>query len=136
MLKIINNNSNQVKCEECGSIIEYSHEDLIYVAGGLGFICPKCQNEIFIEPKVEYPNTFFDFSDGVKISDEKVNKWVREAIEFLKENKTENVIALGSGDTTVIGIREEDTVADEEDWVEIYVAKAYKSQSVNLNDFN
>ena len=50
---------------------------------------------------------WFDFSNGFKISEETVNSWIEEGIEFLENNKDREFYCSGSGNTLVFITRDE-----------------------------
>ena len=49
----------------------------------------------------QYPQDFYDFSKGVDITDEEVNKWIKEGIEYLENHKDEVYYAIASGNTII-----------------------------------
>lgn len=49
----------------------------------------------------QYPDDFYDFRDGNNVSDSTINKWIRECIKYLEENKNEYCSRRASGDTVV-----------------------------------
>lgn len=55
--------------------------------------------------KVNYPENFYSFGSGVKISDEEINKWIREGIDYLEEHQDESSYRIASGDTMVVIFR-------------------------------
>lgn len=55
--------------------------------------------------KVNYPENFYSFGSGVKISDEEINKWIREGIDYLEEHQDESSYRIASGDTMIVIFR-------------------------------
>jgi hypothetical protein len=77
-----------------------------------------------------FPQDYFHFGGGVKISDEEINNRVKNCIEKLEENKHWGSTAISSGDTRVEVIR----VAEEEDpdyyEYQVVVSKDYWTKTV------
>jgi hypothetical protein len=48
-----------------------------------------------------YPEDFFDFSNGVDISNEMINKWIKEMISELEGNPVATSNGISSGNTYV-----------------------------------
>ena len=51
---------------------------------------------------------WFDFSNGFKISEETVNSWIEEGIEFLENNKDKEFCSCSSGNTLILITRKPD----------------------------
>lgn len=49
---------------------------------------------------VNYPKGFYDFSDGVDISNEEINNWIEELISKLERDEL-NSVGRASGNTYV-----------------------------------
>lgn len=45
----------------------------------------------------KYPHEYHDFSDGVEISDEEINKWIDEMLEHLEETPESDYASTASG---------------------------------------
>lgn len=133
-----------LKCENCGSVLEVSREDTHIGYLGLPHVtCPCCNYEMDVEEfeddainiyasNVKYPTHFTvsskDFT-AVEISDEEINKWIQQGIEFLRENKDEYYYFTGSGNTLVHIYRFE---GDEEYYV--VVSKDYENSEVKFEE--
>jgi len=71
-----------------------------------------------------YPDVFFDFSEGVDISEEKIRNWLMEVKEELEaNNKERDFTYIKSGNTVVIGFKEDDQY-------EFVVCKDYKEHKL------
>lgn len=81
---------------------------------------------------VKYPTHFTvsskDFR-AIEISDEEINKWIQQGIEYFRENKDEYYYFTGSGNTLVHIYRFDD---DEEYYV--VVSKDYESGEIEFED--
>lgn len=133
-----------LKCENCGSVLEVSREDTHIGWLGLPHVtCPCCNYEMDIEEfeddaidicasNVKYPTHFTvsskDFR-AIEISDEEINKWIQQGIEYFRGNKDEYYYFTGSGNTLVHIYRFE---GDEEYYV--VVSKDYESSEVKFEE--
>lgn len=133
-----------LKCENCGSVLEVSREDTHIGWLGLPHItCPCCNYEMDVEEfdddainicasNVKYPTHFTvsskDFT-AVKISDEEINKWIHEGLIYLRNNPDEHSCFIGSGDTLIHIYRFDD---DEEYYV--VVSKDYEHGNVEFEE--
>ena len=72
---------------------------------------------------------WFDFSNGFKISEETVNSWIEEGINFLENNKDREFYCSGSGNTLVFITRDENdyciNVCDRYKELDLYRKKWY-----------
>lgn len=123
MIKIASKN-NITECDSCGEILTYEDSDIEYGAFGCGeILCPSCGMKTIIENKsielnannIEYPKHFADLTDEKKISDEVINKYIKEALVYMQTHDDEYTIR-SFGDTLII-ITRNDTYYD------IYVCK-------------
>ena len=72
--------------------------------------------------EIKYPNGFFSFTSGKKISTDEINKWIEEVRSEIKKGSEYSCIS--SGNTTVIAFNNGDDI-------EIVVAKDYKTKFVD-----
>jgi len=82
-----------------------------------------------------YPDRFYNFSDGVNVTNAEINKWIKEIVEKLKKQakKRKNPhITIASGNTKVIGIAYYDKKTKLHT-IDITVTKNYKSLDVDIN---
>lgn len=73
--------------------------------------------------EVKYPNTFYDFSDEVGISDEEINRRVSEFLNQLKD-VPHGIRSFRTGNTFVIVTKYPDDVT------EVIVSKNYKAHVI------
>ena len=145
-MKIIKNNhkdDNKGKkviikctCPNCTSIIEFDENDVKYDKeyDEKYVICPCCNVSITDEyfnrevtlDNIYYPFDFYkyDNSSTVFLSNEEINKYIKECINFLKYNPNESYKYIGTGNSFIIGFNHKD---------EYYfvVAKNYEDASVS-----
>lgn len=117
------NDMNECECNFCHAQFYYSYDDLVDVnENSFGFICPECGNEIEIYKinECHYPESFFHFGEGKKLSNNEIQEYInkiRKQLETSDEDYDYNLIV--SGDTIVFATK------DLEDGISIYVAKNY-----------
>lgn len=125
------NEIKETRCDWCNTILEYTDEDVHEIYCGRGFKCPKCGEDVFIGPpeKIVYPDSFYDFKNGVDICDEDIQKYVDDVYKTLKESGLDIDYAYsGTGNTIVIGLK----CADGE--LAIIVAKKYLEYNEPLEE--
>ena len=94
-----------VKCPECGARVWLDDEEGLYID----------------EKNLEFPKHFYQFgkdNGSVHISDEEVNNDVRKVLGYLHNNPEETFYYVGSGDTIIIGLQDEESIY-------IYVARDF-----------
>ena len=119
----------EAKCPACGCTIEYTEEDLEDLDHGTGFYCPDCGEAIYQEQfkKYEFPKAFYHFGGhdfSVAIDDKTTQKYINRVVDSLNEHEIGDYTFVGSGDTIVIGLKNED-----EDM--IIVAKNYWEEDIS-----
>lgn len=130
-MKIIKNNYNgenniQYICEECNSIFEYNDDDIFMDINSVEYVrCPCCGHHCYIDEEtptvdnIEFPKHFYKIGENaVKISDKEINRYIKECINWLKQNPNEPFRYIGTGDSFVV-------VFNHEDEYYIMVAKNY-----------
>ena len=107
----------QVRCPECFSLIEYGEDDINTGAFGIAKIkCPVCSAQIDLDDEdldkrittlnMSFPTDFFHFGDGAYVvSDEKIEKEIRELIKRMHDTKNNDYAFSGTGDTLIITYR-------------------------------
>lgn len=140
MIKIINKKTEEINkiyhttCDDCGAELECTKDDAYVGAWGSYFIkCPVCGTEVMldeVEPveltvnNIEFPKHFSKTSNGaIKLKDEKIQEYVKECLQGLKNSDNGEYQLLGSGDTVVIVFKYEDEY-------QIYVARSYYESSI------
>lgn len=120
--------SQYLICQRCNSEFEFDPDDTYIGALGCRYVkCPCCGEEIMLDDGIklttdnlQFPTHYFSYKDGVKLSDEEVNRYVKECIRSLRYSKDKDFYATqtGTGDTQVFVFRYD---GDEEYYV--YVGK-------------
>ena len=123
-MKIVKNNYKKepvnkkaeylVCCEECGSELSITKEDVTYGHFGCPKVtCPCCGKETYVDAdgleltltvdNVRYPEHYYHFGthDSYKINNDEINQWVRELVKMLEEDKDSDWATRASGDTHV-----------------------------------
>ena len=67
---------------------------------------------------ISYPNSFHDFSNGVDISNDRINKWIDDLLTRADDLKVGESTAISSGNTKVV-------IYKMEEGLEVNVVKAY-----------
>lgn len=67
---------------------------------------------------VSYPNNFYDFSNGVDVSNDTINEWIDELLNKIDNEEVGDFLSIGSGNTEVY-------VHKMEDGVRVNVTKGY-----------
>lgn len=111
------NSINRKECE-CGALLQYENKD-IDIDGYI--ICPCCGKRIKVRNKNEiiYPEDYYCFN-GIDISKERINSYIKDGIKDLKENKDEDYWITGTGNTMIFIFKN-----DENKEFDVYVCKNY-----------
>lgn len=111
-------------CSNCEH--DFVAEPHIGADGSLFATCPECGDEVWVgegiklnAKNIEYPTHFFSYKNGVEITDEQVNKWIREAASEL--NKDVDYHFISGGDTLVIALKTEENSSE----CSVFVCKKY-----------
>ena len=124
----------KVVCDRCGSELEYEKEDTrIGYLGVTHLDCPLCGEEIMLEgneqdikltkDNIKFPNHFWYFSKeagAVELPNSEIKEYIRNCIEFLRENKNEYCAYSGTGDSGIFVFR-----YDGDEMYDIVVAKDF-----------
>jgi hypothetical protein len=140
MIKVINKKTEEPKiykvvCDKCEAQLECEREDVYEGVYGAWYVtCPECGQDVMIdeidsveldEHNIEYPKHFYAMSkNAVDISDEKIQRWVRECLTKLKGCEDGEYTFCGSGNTMVFAFKYETEYA-------IYVTKNYAETSIS-----
>ena len=126
-------------CDNCGSDYEIEYDDTYIGALGCRYVkCPCCGHENMMDDGIQltkdnlkFPDHYFSFANGVKISDEAVDRDVKRCIEALRNSKDKRFYATraGTGDTHIFVFRYD---GDEEYFV--YVGKGGYETNVPFED--
>ena len=76
----------------------------------------------------------FDFREGAKVEDNTISRWIKDAIEYLKDAEAGKHYAVGSGNTVVHATKYcyGDNPKDGE-YIEIDVCKGYEQIEIPLD---
>lgn len=74
-----------------------------------------------------YPDEFFNFADGVDMSDEYINKTIKEIVNEMISNDECGCISRGTGNTKIEVVRDKEMNA-----LEIEVYKNYQRKYIQL----
>lgn len=134
-----NNNRDSVyfECANCGCEFVCDGNEYESEIGVNGVVyhsakCPCCGKKVWrdnpdedakfftIDNPPKYPDDFFHFANEAtaKISDEMVNDWIRESLDYFKKNPEEQYREIMSGDTYL-------QVQNWEDGIHIIVCKKH-----------
>lgn len=119
--------TTQIECAWCESILEYVNEDIQLDNENQKYIiCPECDHLTYLidmdkDPEekiltinnIQFPEDFYQFGTSdhaVKIDDEEINERIQKCLEALEENKKDYGVFhyIGSGDSVVIVVKHED----------------------------
>lgn len=116
-------------CEDCGSELEYYRSDLNIGALGMPYLtCPCCGYENMIDDKecsititennIDFPRHFFHIckENGAVdcCTDENVRQYIKQAINFFRNNKDEFVWYASTGNINITVYRNSE---DKDYWV-------------------
>lgn len=125
-------------CENCGAELEYDEADVHIGWMGCEYLtCPNCNGETMIEGKRIQPPTWkatFDHTcaenGAVDVYDYEVGEYVNKAAKCLCSDKFKpgEFYVAKTGNLLVVGIKWDDGV-------DIYVAKDYWEDTVDVGDY-
>lgn len=148
-MKIIKNNANlndmideekekskfpiKAKCENCSSEIELEESDLGVGEFGLyKFTCPCCGKESYLDngitltkDNVRFPQHYFNYSGGINVKDDEINRLVKVCIQYLRDNKDKYNTHAEIGNSFINVTR-----YDGDETYDIQVAKDYYSTEI------
>lgn len=133
-----------INCPHCDSVIAYKNCDIKYGTLGIPFItCPCCGDNIDLENEepmvltrdnVRFPEHYYKFNndDGVvKVTDERVDTYVRQCIDTFRNAASNdfNALRIGEGNTEVFVFRYD----GDEEYV-VYVGKNGYETNIPFED--
>lgn len=122
----------EITCPNCENLLSYEKEDVEIGHYGCEFItCPECGEKILrtgerIIPPT-FPQTFYPFSDGKKISDKDIQGMVNKVVDNIKKADVGDFYVTATGDTMVVALKYEDSI-------DIIVAKDYWEDTLTDED--
>lgn len=122
----------EITCPTCEGLLSYKKEDVEIGYLGCEFItCPECGTEILTTGErvmsPTFPQTFFHFGAGAKVSDKDTQEMINKAVDNIKIAKVGEFYNIATSDTNVIALKYEDGI-------DIVVAKDYWEDSLTDED--
>ena len=119
----------EITCPNCENLLSYEKEDVEIGHLGCEFItCPECGEAILITGEriipPTFPQTFFHFGAGAKVSDKDTQEMINKAVNNIKTAKVGEFYNIATGDTMVVALKYEEGV-------DIIIAKDYWEDSLN-----
>ena len=113
----------EITCPNCENLLSYEKEDVEIGHYGCECItCPECGEKILITGKrimpPTFPQTFYHFGSGKKISDKNIQEMINEVVDNIKIANVGDFYSISSGDAMVVALKDEDST-------DIIVAKDY-----------
>ena len=113
----------EITCPNCENLLSYEKEDVEIGHYGCECItCPECGEKILITGKrimpPTFPQTFYHFGSGKKISDKNIQEMINEVVDNIKIANVGDFYSISSGDAMVVALKDEDST-------DILVAKDY-----------
>ena len=125
-------NKKEITCPNCENLLSYEKEDVEIGHYGCEFItCPECGEKILITGErimpPTFPQTFYHFGSGKKISDKNIQEMVNKVVDNIKIADVGDFYSMATGDTMVVALKNEDST-------DIIVAKDYWEDTLTDED--
>ena len=132
-----------ITCEQCGSKLEITDDDISVGMYGMGYVvCPCCGEKTYpdefadrfplTKDNLRFPIHYSSFNKAISVDDDTINKWVKECIDrFDPNDENDWVRYAGSRDTMVFVFK-----FDENKEYDVYVCKNYYETFVPFNENN
>ena len=122
----------EITCPNCENLLSYEKEDVEIGHYGCECItCPECGEEILITGErimpPTFPQTFYHFGSGKKISDKNIQEMINEVVDNIKIANVGDFYSISSGDAMVVALKNEDST-------DIIVAKDYWEDTLTAED--
>ena len=122
----------EITCPNCENLLSYEKEDVEIGHYGCECItCPECGEKILITGKrimpPTFPQTFYHFGSGKKISDKNIQEMINEVVDNIKIANVGDFYSISSGDAMVVALKNEDST-------DIIVAKDYWEDTLTDED--
>ena len=122
----------EIICPNCENLLSYEKEDVEIGHYGCECItCPECGEKILITGKrimpPTFPQTFYHFGSGKKISDKNIQEMINEVVDNIKIANVGDFYSISSGDAMVVALKDEDST-------DIIVAKDYWEDTLTDED--
>ena len=122
----------EITCPNCENLLSYEKEDVEIGHYGCECItCPECGEKILITGErimpPTFPQTFYHFGSGKKISGKNIQEMVNEVVDNIKRADVGDFYSMATGDTMVVALKNEDST-------DIIVAKDYWEDTLTDED--
>ena len=122
----------EITCPNCENSLSYEKEDVEIGHYGCECItCPECGEKILITGErimpPTFPQTFYHFGSGKKISDKNIQEMVNKVVDNIKKADVGDFYVTATGDTMVVALKNEDST-------DIIVAKDYWEDTLTDED--
>lgn len=122
----------EITCPNCENLLSYEKEDVEIGHYGCECItCPECGEKILITGKrimpPTFPQTFYHFGSGKKISDKNIQEMINEVVDNIKIANVGDFYSISSGDTMAVALKYEDNI-------DVIVAKDYWEDTLTDED--
>ena len=122
----------EITCPNCENLLSYEKEDVEIGHYGCECItCPECGEKILITGErimpPTFPQTFYHFGSGKKISDKNIQEMINEVVDNIKIANVGDFYSISSGDAMVVALKDEDST-------DIIVAKDYWKDTLTDED--
>ena len=122
----------EITCPNCENLLSYEKEDVEIGHYGCECItCPECGEKILITGErimpPTFPQTFYHFGSGKKISDKNIQEMINEVVDNIKIANVGDFYGISSGDTMVVALKYEDDI-------DVIVAKDYWEDTLTDED--
>ena len=122
----------EITCPNCENLLSYEKEDVEIGHYGCEFItCPECGEKILITGErimpPTFPQAFYHFGSGKKISDNNIQGMVNKVVDNIKQADVGDFYTMATGDTMVIALKYEDNI-------DVIVAKDYWEDTLTDED--
>lgn len=132
------NNIARCTCEYCKSVLDVDmKQDVLYDNGRPYFVCPICNEDSYSEElyddfptkdEIKFPNRYYYFGNGYEMSDEEIDKYVKDIIEKFNDYDDDDYVRYaGTGDTIIFVFKD----IEEKTYV-VYVCKNYYEAEVKM----
>lgn len=149
-MKVLNNNKPKIKwpikhtCSYCDSLLLVDKEDVHEGYMGSAVItCPVCMHEEFLyeddldrtitAETVKFPDNFWYFGDkySKKLNEEDIRHYIKDAVDYFRENPNNFCYQTGSGDTMIYVLN---FSGDQE--YDVVVCKGYYEVQIPFEDID
>lgn len=123
--------TKRTTCPICGCEFEYDSDDVQYNERKQAYVnCPECggycieEEEFSLSNPPRFPEDFYDFGYGVPQSNQDINDWIREAVDYFLTHPGETLKFIACGDSILFAL-------NMEDGIHFYVAKGYYTADID-----